>query len=67
MAAESKTGTHSKENAPVRKRRMLLGGLAAAVLVASGIVYLGIARPFEPRVFTILYTCDSAGELKPCG
>ncbi|MBM3320572.1 MAG: hypothetical protein FJY73_07845 [Candidatus Eisenbacteria bacterium] len=51
----------------MRKRRMLLGGLAAAVLVASGIVYLGIARPFEPRVFTILYTCDSAGELKPCG
>jgi hypothetical protein len=50
-----------------RRGLPMLGGVAAILLTAFACAHFGLFGPRGPRPLTILYSCEAAGELKPCG
>ncbi|MFH1681974.1 MAG: hypothetical protein ABIH26_15200 [Candidatus Eisenbacteria bacterium] len=53
--------------ASTTRKKSLIGAIAVLLLAAFGWACFGFVRSREPQALTILFTCDAAGELKPCG
>ncbi|MFH1279375.1 MAG: hypothetical protein ABIK65_13470 [Candidatus Eisenbacteria bacterium] len=48
-------------------KKRILAGLGALLLMGSGCTFFGLFGPKGPETFSIVFSNETVGELKPCG